>query len=157
MAIMVFLVKFLFHKIYLSIYFWVIFILNGFNLCYFKDILFFYLYIFRIFFGMLFLFGFTIALVMLTKIKSRSDLLTGNEFYMDANNDRRLAFQSQMSRSYRASQGASALMQSLNNMSSSTNNRPMNRTSSQQLLNFWTRQIPRGAWSLLPSTRKVFI
>ena len=110
--------------------------------------------ILRIFFGMLFLFGFTIAFVILTKFKSKSDLLTGNEFYVS--NDRRLAAQNQMSRSYRASQGASALMQSLNNMSSSTNNRPMDRSSSQQLLNFWTRQIPRGAWSLLPSTRKVF-
>ena len=112
---------------------------------------------FRIFFGMLLLFGFSIAFVILTKFKSNSELINMNEFYMDGNNDRRLAFQSHISRTYRASQGASALMQSLNNMSSSTNNRRMNRSSNQHLLNFWTRQIPRNAWSLLPSTRKVLI
>ena len=111
----------------------------------------------RIFFGMLLLFGFSIAFVILTKFKSNSELINMNEFYMDGNNDRRLAFQNHISRTYRASQGASALMQSLNNMSSSTNNRRMNRSSNQHLLNFWTRQIPRNAWSLLPSTRKVLI
>ena len=107
---------------------------------------------FRIFFVLLIVFGFSIALLILTKFKPSTDLLTDDAFFMGGSGDRRLALQTHILRRYRASQGASALMQSLNNMSSSGNNRRMNRSSYQHLLNFWTRQIPMNAWNRLPST-----
>ena len=107
---------------------------------------------FRIFFILLLVFGFSIALLILTKFKPSTDLLSDDAFYMSGMGDRRMVLQNNIARRYRVSQGASALMQSLNNMASSGNNRRTNRSSYQHLLNFWTRQIPTNAWSRLPST-----
>ena len=106
----------------------------------------------RIFFVLLLVFGFSIALLILTKFKPNTDLLSDDAFYMAGMSDRRMMLQNNLARRYRVSQGASALMQSLNNMAASGNNRRINRSSYQHLLNFWTRQIPTNAWNRLPST-----
>lgn len=116
------------------------------------------IFCFRIFFSLLVVFGFSIGLIILTKLKPRSYTFFEDEGHLRENHDRRMAIRAQLSRGYQASQGANALLQSLNNMSSA-NSRRLNGPSNQerQLLSFWTRQIPFTAWNNLPSTRQVYI
>ena len=115
------------------------------------------IFCFRIFFSLLVVFGFSIGLIILTKLKPRSYTFFEEEGHLSENHDRRMAIRAQLSRGYQASQGANALLQSLNNMSSA-NSRRLNGPSNQerQLLSFWTRQIPFTAWNNLPSTRQVY-
>ena len=114
-----------------------------------------YLSNFRMFFVLLLIFGLSIALMMLTKFRPESYQINEDELYMGGRDGGRMTMPNLLSRSYsRAYQGASALMQALNNMSS-TNNRRRDRLSYQQLMNFWMRRIPEQAWNSLPSTRYV--
>ena len=106
----------------------------------------------RIFLVLLLLFGVSIAVIILKRFQVKSLTLNEEEMYIGANDEPRVALNNEMSMRHSASQGASALMQSLSNMASSTNNYPMNRSSYEQLLNYWTRQMPIHAWNHLPST-----